>query len=54
MDVIRKKYIQNHIAGQASLTIEDIEFLAEETNTSKDYVMTEIAKYDILVEGVNE
>ncbi|XMB72801.1 2-amino-4-oxopentanoate thiolase subunit OrtB [Mycoplasmatota bacterium WC30] len=50
LDIIRKKYIRNQLLKTCKLTKKDIEFLIIETNTSRDYVLTELKKYNIELE----
>ncbi len=54
LDSIRKKYIQFQLTKSRTLTNQDIEFLAIETNTDKEYVLNEIGKYNISVEDDHE
>ncbi len=54
LDFIRKRFIQNHIQGHNKLTLKDLEFLVEETNTSMDYIRQEITKYDIELEDEDD
>ena len=51
LDNIRKKYLQNQFRKTKTLTKDDIVFLAEETNSSLDFVVNEANKYNINVEG---
>ncbi len=50
LNIIRKKFIQNQILKSNTLSQKDIEFLAIETNTSKEYVLEEVQKYHAIVE----
>jgi cysteine synthase len=50
LDSIRKKYLQNQFRKSNTLTKDDLLFLAEETNSSIDFVVGEANKYNIQVE----
>lgn len=50
LDSIRKKYLQNQFLKSNIICQTDIDFLVEETNTSRDFVMAELKKYNIKVE----
>ena len=54
LDMIRKRTIQHQLSKSKVLTKRDILFLIEETNTSLQYIKTELEKYGINVEDVNE
>lgn len=54
LDFIKKRYIQIHIMGLEKLTKKDLQFLVEETNTSIEYIKSEIKNYDILLEDIDE
>jgi len=54
LDSIRKKYIQNQLTKTDVLNEKDITFLIEETNTDKAYIMKELSKYHIKLEGEHE
>ena len=50
LDSIRKKYLHNQILKSNIICQTDIDFLVVETNTSRDFVMTELKKYNVKVE----
>jgi cysteine synthase len=50
LDSIRKKYLQNQFRKSNTLIKDDLLFLAEETNSSIDFVVGEANKYNIQVE----
>lgn len=54
LDIIRKKYIQNQLTKTKVLSDKDIEFLAEETNSTRKYVINELKKYQVKLEDINE
>lgn len=54
LDIIRKKYIQFQMTKTKKLNENDIAFLVEETNTSRDFVMNEVKKYNIELEAKYE
>jgi cysteine synthase len=54
LDDIRKRFLINQFKKSNKLTNIDLEFLVLETNTSKEYVLNEARKYNIIVEESNE
>jgi len=52
LNIIRKKYLQSQFMKTKTLSKKDLNFLIEETNSSLDFVLSEIKKYDITVEDV--
>lgn len=50
LDMIRKKFIQNQLLKSKKLSQKDIDFLAIETNSSEEYVLEEVQKYQVTVE----
>ncbi|MDT8336597.1 MAG: 2-amino-4-oxopentanoate thiolase subunit OrtB [Candidatus Izemoplasmatales bacterium] len=54
LNMIRKKFLQSQFMKTKRLSKNDLKFLVEETNTSLDFVLNEMKKYDITVEDENE
>jgi len=54
LEMIRKKYIQNQVYKQKTISLKDVNFLIEETNSNKDFVINELRKYNINLEDEHE
>ncbi|MCK5731956.1 MAG: PLP-dependent lyase/thiolase, partial [Tenericutes bacterium] len=54
LDIIRKKFIKKQLMKSSKLSKQDIDFLIIETNTNREYVLTELKKYNITTEALDE
>lgn len=54
LDLVRKKYIQNQVIKSKKMTFSDIDFLVEETNTNRDFVLSELKKHQVKLEDNND
>jgi len=54
LEIIKKKYIQNQIFKTKKISENDVDFLVAETNSNKDFVLNEIKKYKVTLEGEHE
>ncbi len=54
LEIIKKKYIQNQIFKTKKISENDVVFLVAETNSNKDFVLNEIKKYKVTLEGKHE
>lgn len=50
LDLIRKKYIGGQLMKTKKISQKDLVFLAEETNTNIEYVLSELRKYQVELE----
>ena len=54
LDMIRKRFIQYQMSKTKIVSKKDIQFLVQETNTDEEYVLNEVKKYRVKMEGLDE